>query len=508
MSGPKVMEIDYEALFRAREKNREEWNSLLARYSAELEELAVLEEQMSELGLKTEEKPPSTEELRKRTESFFEEEDGREGVTEVTKALLSAENHVARMQSGIKSKATELQRRHGLLKGGLKKLQAETEGFRKQYEALIPQSFPQEERESLQRELDAKLDGLDHPGCPDLRLNADGIAQIEQTEAKLRQLQEKFVSIRERSFEELNDKDTRLSKKSILGNAPTTRFSDWPENQSEPEEYEELDEKLDELLAELVVLKNYPYWETLYAKVEAVREQKSTDNREMGYEDLQLLWGQKLQSAKKHEEWMKRLRGLHAEAALLESDRGKEFAKELKEVERKGDTDIDTDELEARMRGIRDEELSVREKERRIEAVLESLKELGYETGDELMEVATVKQGKLVFEKPITLNLPGEEDYAVWVSISGENGVQTQMVRYDDAEDSINQEIRDKEKEETWCSHHSRMMKDLEGLGYSINLKIKKNAGELPMRVVSRDKPRVTRRRTVSEPEKRQRGKN
>jgi len=511
MSGPKVMEIDYEALFRAREQNRGKWKSLLARYSAELEDLASQEEQMCELGLKTEEKPPSTEELRKRTESFFEEEDGREGVTEVTKALHAAQMHLAQMQSKIKSKATELQRRHVLLKGGLRKLQAETEGFRKQYAALIPGSFPGEAREGLRQGLQAKLDGLNAPACPDLELNVDGIASLKQTEAKLRELLGKFESIREWSFNELNDENARLLTESILENAePVKSLSDWlTENRSEPEATEEkcddVAEKLDQLLAELIVLKDYPYWETLYGKADAVREEKSSAKRRMLYEGLLIECSHKVKLAKKHEAWSKDMGELYAAAALLESTQGKEFAKELKAIERSGDTAIELQELRARMKAIRDEEESAGETEKRIKAVLESLKEQGYEMGKEIMEVATVKKGELVFEKPITLNLPGEEDYAVLVKVVGENRVQTEMVRYDDAEESANQRIRDKEKEETWCAHHALMRRDLEGLGYSINLKLKKNAGELPVRIVSRDKPKATRRRIAKSPAKRER---
>jgi hypothetical protein len=267
-------------------------------------------------------------------------------------------------------------------------------------------------------------------------------------------------------------------------------------------------EKLNHLLAELVVLKDYPDWETFYGKAEAVREEKSSARRKMLYDGLLIECSRKVKLAKEYEAWSRELRELQVEATLLESAEGKEFIEELEAVERSGDKAVELRELGERMKAIRAEEKSAGETEKRIKAVLESLKEQGYEVGEEIMEVATVKKGKLVFEKPIALKLPGEEDYAVLVKVVGENRVQTEMVRYDDAEESANQKIRDKEKEETWCSHHARMRKDLEGLGYSIKLKLKKNAGELPVRVVSRDKPKATRRRAAKAPAKRQRRKS
>jgi hypothetical protein len=513
MSGPKVIEIDYEALNRARDRNRDKWNSLLARYSAELDGLAGQAKQMVDLGLAALATPPSAKALQKQTERLLEEGEGGGAVNKVEKALSRVRNGLTDAQAKVKARVAELQRRHGGLKSGLLELTRAKASFPKQYDDLMPSSFPAETKQALRQRLQAELDELDVPACPELQLNGSGIDALEKTESKLQALLKKMESVREQAFKELNEENARLLTESILKDAePVQSLSEWltenqPEAEAPDEKRDKVAEKLNHLLAELVVLKDYPDWETFYGKAEAVREEKSSARRKMLYDGLLIECSRKVKSAKEYEAWSRGLRELQVESTLLKSAEGKEFAKELEAVERSGDTAVELRELGEHMKAIRAEEQSAGETEKRIKAVLESLKEQGYEVSEEIMEVATVKKGKLVFE-PIALNLPGEEDYAVLVKVVGENRVQTEMVRYDDAEESANQKIRDKEKEETWCSHHARMRKDLEGLGYSIKLKLKKNAGELPVRVVSRDKPKATRRRAAKAPAKRQRRKS
>jgi hypothetical protein len=514
MSGPKVIEIDYEALNRARDRNRDKWNSMLARYAAELDGLAGQAKQMVDLGLAALATPPSAKALQKQSERLLEEGEGGGAVNKVEKALSRVRNGLADAQAKVKTRVAELQRRHGGLKSGLLELTRAKASFPKQYDDLMPRSFPAETKQALRQRLQTKLDGLDVPACPELQLNGSGIDALEKTESNFQALMKQMESAREQAFKELNEENARLLTESILKDAePVQSLSEWltenqPEAEAPDEKRDKVAEKLNHLLAELVVLKDYPDWETFYGKAEAVREEKSSARRKMLYDGLLIECSRKVKLAKEYEAWSRGLRELQVEAALLESAQGKKFVEELEAVERSGDTAVELRELGERMKAIRAEEKSAGETEKRIKAVLESLKEQGYEVSEEIMEVATVKKGKLVFEKPIALKLPGEEDYAVLVKVVGENRVQTEMVRYDDAEESANQKIRDKEKEETWCSHHARMRKDLEGLGYSIKLKLKKNAGELPVRVVSRDKPKATRRRTAKAPAKRQRRKS
>ncbi|MBG30159.1 MAG: hypothetical protein CMI31_09175 [Opitutae bacterium] len=503
MSGPKVCEIDYEAILRAQMRNREEWTSLLARYKSELRELTALTKQASDLGLQVS-IPASTKALRSQTQHLLEEGEGDGAVSKVRGALNKAQSDLAGAKSNFKAKVTELQRRHGQLKSGLKQLSVDMDGFPKQYADLVPRNFPKETVQELRQNLQAKLDGFVVPASPELQLSGAGIAALDQAEAKLQTLQGQLDSIREEAFQTLNDENSRLVTESILkGAEPVQSLSEWlADNQPEPdvtdEKSEKVAEKVNKLLAELVVLKDYPDWQRLYGKAEKVLEEASSSRKRMLYENLVLECSAKVKRAKKHEAWSKGLRVLQAAADMLKSASGKDFAEELEAFERSGETSVSLEELKARLKTIESEEKRARETQERIDAVLESLQEQGYELGEELMEVVTVEKGKLVFAKPLTLSLPGEEDYGIRVSVSGEKGVQTEMVRYEDVEESANQKIRDQEKEESWCAHHAQMRKDLEGRGYSIKLKLKKNAGELPMRVVSRGKAKATRRRGAS----------
>ena len=122
MSGPKVIEIDYEALNRARDRNRDKWNSLLARYSAELDGLAGQAKQMVDLGLAALATPPSAKALQKQTERLLEEGEGGGAVNKVEKALSRVRNGLTDAQAKVKARVAELQRRHGGLKSGLLEL--------------------------------------------------------------------------------------------------------------------------------------------------------------------------------------------------------------------------------------------------------------------------------------------------------------------------------------------------------------------------------------------------
>lgn len=514
MSGPKVIEIDYKALNRARDRNREEWNVQLARYAAELDDLDRHAKIMADLGLSALETALSTKALQKQTEQFLEEGDGGGAVNTVNKALSRLRKGLADAQAKVKAKAGELQRRHGGLKSDLLELTQAKASFPKQYDDIMPHSFPAETKQVLRQKLQAELDGLVVPSCPELQLNGSGIDVLEKTESKLQASLKQMESTREQAFKKLNEENARLLTESILKEAePVQSLTDWlkenkPEAEAPGKNSDKVAEKLNHLLAELVVLQDYPNWETFYSKAEAVREEKSSARRKMLYDELQIECSRKVKLAKEYEVWSRELRELKTETTLLVSTDGKKFAHELEELERSGDTAVDLRELGERMKVIRAVEKSTSETKKRIKDVLESLEELGYEVGEEIMEVATVKNGKLNFEKPIALKLPREEDYAVLVKVVGENRVQTEMVRFHDTEESANQKVRDKEKEETWCSDHAQMRKDLEGRGYSIKLKLKKNAGEWPVKVVPRDKPKLTRRRSAKKSAKQQRRKS
>ena len=120
-----------------------------------------------------------------------------------------------------------------------------------------------------------------------------------------------------------------------------------------------------------------------------------------------------------------------------------------------------------------------REREDRRRAVIESLKELGYEVHTEL-QTGHVTQGRLVFHKP-----PDAEYGVELVTDPGSQRFQTAMVRYAKEEGmSEQQRLRDQEREEAWCGDHARLRARLLARGWEVDLRVQHAPGRHPVRVI------------------------
>jgi len=116
--------------------------------------------------------------------------------------------------------------------------------------------------------------------------------------------------------------------------------------------------------------------------------------------------------------------------------------------------------------------------ERIRKVVLASLRELGYDVR-EGMATAWVEGGSVMLQKS------GSQDYAV--ELQDVNGrLRSQVVRYGDptAPLSNQQQQRDTEIEQQWCTAHARALESLRRQGIEAEIKAKREPGEVPVAVI------------------------
>jgi len=116
--------------------------------------------------------------------------------------------------------------------------------------------------------------------------------------------------------------------------------------------------------------------------------------------------------------------------------------------------------------------------ERIRKVVLGSLRELGYDVR-EGMATGWVEGGSVVLQKA------GSQDYAV--ELQDMNGhLRSQVVRYGDPNASLSdqQQQRDTEIEQQWCTAHTRALESLRQQGMEAEIKAKREPGEVPIVVV------------------------
>ncbi len=125
------------------------------------------------------------------------------------------------------------------------------------------------------------------------------------------------------------------------------------------------------------------------------------------------------------------------------------------------------------------EEQAAQEREEKRRALLDSLKELGYETNEQL-ETALVREGRLVFSSP------RHADYALEVVANQDlSQVQTALVRFT-GEPTLTEEQRrrDIEHEEQWCGDHLQLRRRIAERGFEVNLRAQQKPGEHPIKIL------------------------
>jgi hypothetical protein len=244
----------------------------------------------------------------------------------------------------------------------------------------------------------------------------------------------------------------------------------------------------------MIALRNTPGWSSLIEKVEAIRRETDQDRQQMLYDSLIVECSKRLKSLREILRWHTEIDHMIDRLVPVQgAEKVDALITNLRDIKRRGQVGS-VDALWLRVREMIESEEHRLEVQKKREAILQSLQELGYETSEGL-ETAFVQAGKLVFRKP------DEAEYAVEVAVNNDCSLlQTAMLRYADSlESSQQQRLRDTAKEETWCNDHALFLDGLAKRGLATAFKMKRRPGDVPMRVVI-DKTRVEARRRAAAP--------
>ncbi|MBI5800527.1 MAG: hypothetical protein HZA92_07345 [Verrucomicrobia bacterium] len=408
--------------------------------------------------------------------------------------LLDAEiadlhNQIKLIEERLERRVRDLQRRfHGLAArtGALRAGAARLETF---VQAAVSADWPAAERDRLLARTREAQGQIAAPTAPAADLSAEGVRRLEEAEAEFTAAELALVTAQSELEKELAATQKRLlSEKLGLAQHRTVTIAEFlAKNPNpaavQPEADEDLmAEKLDALLAKIGVLQDTAGWADLMRRADLVRAEEEVPRRRSLYEGLVLEASRRLKELRAVEQWLLGVDELLADAAPFAGTAVDAIVAELRELRRAGRA-VDLAPWRARLAETQASERTRMERERKRQAVLESLAELGYEA-HEGMGTALVQAGKLVLRKP------GETDYAVEIVTNRDlSMLQTEVIRYGDAEAATEQErLRDHEHEVKWCSAHDALRDKLAKRGLTSSVKLHIPAGTKPVRVVRSDK--------------------
>jgi hypothetical protein len=346
--------------------------------------------------------------------------------------------------------------------------------------------WPAAERERFKENWLDALAGIVVPDVPISDLNEAGVARLDQVESQLQEVDRMLRSAKEGIQNDVNRNQAEIISSRLQGKSqPVVHINDWlaaqPALISKPDASERaMIKKLDALILKIGALQDTAGWAELMRRVDAVRAEADGSRRRHLYESLVLDSGRRLKSLGAAKKWIADVDVLLEETEAYAGTAVDAIAEELRELRRAG-LPIDLKPWRERLIATQQRELARLERERKRQAILESLADLGYETGG-AMETAMAQGGKLVIRKP------GDSDYAVeLVANTDLSMVQTTMVRYSDSPDLTEQQRRrDHEREEAWCADHGRLREKLAGKGLGTKFKLKLRAGEHPVKIVKK----------------------
>lgn len=431
------------------------------------------------------------EHLKEQADSTLEraEKMAEEGKVEEAAALL--DRQLGELEScrqialaRIHDRATRMQRKSR----GVHKLAANQRLARQRLEqqaaSAITEEWTSEQAEQIRSILSQGLESVSETEPPEFEAGAGFETTLDAAETSLRSNGETLAQLENELRTAIDgiNKD-RLKDKLGVSGFRAVSLSDFLDEQEDVEAPEDpILEKLDGLMAKIAALRDTAGWNDLLRRANSIRTELDDAKRTLLYEDLVLDAGKRLKELNAVVAWQKQIEEVLEDAAPYEGTAVDDIVAELRRLHRAGRI-VQIDELTKRLQETQTAELKRLDAERRRQAILESLNELGYET-QEGMETALVEGGKMVLRKP------NEADYAVEMVTNPDlSVVQTAMVRYSDSEELTEQQrLRDIEKEEAWCEDHARMLHKLDENGMEMQFKVKLAPGEHPVKVVKRDK--------------------
>ena len=347
---------------------------------------------------------------------------------------------------------------------------------------VTPSEWPQADKNSIMQLSKKAASGITVPGAFRLALNRTSIEILANAERSLGEAQ---IALDERRIEIEKSIDATharfISGKLETSAPPPTKLSDYKvANTATPPSREDdrIGKKLDALLVKVACLQDTGAWSDIQHRMALIAAEKDAGRRRLLYEDLVLECSQRINNLKKIEAWQRTLDELFDGAAHATGGPVKPIIEELQALRRSGSIKP-LDGLRRRLKEAVAVQEEHQERESKRTAVLESLQELGYDL-HEGMETAIIRGGKLVVQKR------GDTEYTVSIAVNDDlSMLQAEMIRYGESEDTSQQQrLRDKEREESWCVDHAKLLRKLAAKGLSTEFKLKIEPGARPVRVV------------------------
>jgi len=484
MSGPKCFDIITAPLGECRRDNRRQCDRFLSEYRRYLSRLSDLIQRLTDLGLPCKRSAESAEGLEQRVANIFRNgaADGLQAVEMVLEAKRKVEKQIETHERTLEMHLREMQAQHRSICDRVKEIERYQAGIRS-IRDLVPTSWPEEVRVKLINEAEQLLSTSCKIHPPQLEftaVGADRLRDCERESAQLRERLSKGLQLLEKLLHESHVSIT--VQKLTSGLAPAQKLKDLvaatrSAATTSPAE-EKIFGKLDNVLAQIAVLRNVAARQDLATRIERIRSESDAAQRRTMYDALLIDCSTLLRQWRDFENWKEQAEALMDSAAHVSGADVQAIKDELGKRIRAG-TCADLNDYRARLSAAvaEAERRQVREERRR--AVLDSLMALGYEveTG---METALVSGGKVYMRKP-----PGDEYAIEIVADATFSTVQTAMVRFADNVDSSEQQrLRDKEHEEAWCGDHGHLVELLQKNGLDANFRLKLAPGERAVRVV------------------------
>lgn len=259
-------------------------------------------------------------------------------------------------------------------------------------------------------------------------------------------------------------------------------------------------DKLNRLWAQLITTAPEADWTKWKDKVANLSQESDHALRVSHYESLVLEASSHLKDLRQWESQQSHIQHLLEQLSPSQSPSAQELRHQLEEVLTQ-EIPLLPQQLAAWERETEaelEQETERRRQASRRVAILDSLRELGYEPTAPL-ETAWVEKGRLILQKP------EDTDYAVEIQTDTEvSKLQTVMVRFGEERPlSEQQRLRDLEAEEHWCREHDELLAKLRERGWENTYQFKLAPGEHPVRLVPRESD-SPRRETNQNPQARE----
>jgi hypothetical protein len=451
MSGPKLMEIRR----MRREAQRRHNSDLCSTYDSEYLRLFTrcqsLCERLTALGQPEEARLPDPARVAADAATLIGKDKDVEAARDYGETIKQARNRVADLEERVGHRIAELENRLRFLR-----------------EAAAAFGL---ERRGAPGQAQASPLGLEN-------LSAEDAAGIAKAEATLSRAREEFQEARKKMEGERQNakKDSRTGDVASPGKSVAEFLAQRKAGvKTEPSRESA---NMQRLLAEATALQDRELLQDLNREAAEISGMSDAREREARAEGFILKAASRLRQTRQVLEWREEVFRLMDRAAPFRGWGLQEWIERLRALA-DSPPPSDPGALRTGFEAALRKAAARRDREEKRRALIESLRELGYEANESL-EGAFAESGRLVIRRP------EDDEYAIEMAADAElDRVQTSMVRYAASDELTDQQKRrDCEREESWCADHARLRKKLAERGWESDFKMQQPPGMHPVRVV------------------------